>query len=86
MVAWATYQEDHTISADMRAFAEWLRKKVEVLEKVEVQSSTDSCEKRVATKLIFKPHVHMATRDEVAQTENKEKKFAVKKGERVFSS
>ena len=80
VVAWATYQEDHTVGADMRAFAEWLRKKVEILEKVEVQVSTDLSEKRVATKPIFKPHLHMATRDEVTQTQNKEKKFPVKKG------
>ena len=74
VVAWATYQEDHTVGADMRAFAEWLRKKVEV------QFSTDLGEKRVATKPIFKPHLHMATRDEVTQTQNKEKKFPLKKG------
>ena len=45
VVAWATYQEDHTVGADMRAFTEWLRKKVEILEKVEVQVSTDLGEK-----------------------------------------
>ena len=55
VVAWATYHEDHTVAGDMRAFAEWLRKKVEILEKVDVQVSTDLGEKRVATKSIFKP-------------------------------
>jgi hypothetical protein len=57
----------------MRAFAEWLRKKVQILEKVEKDLS-DSGEKRVQTKPVFKPHVYVTTRDEVTETENKEKK------------
>jgi hypothetical protein len=32
VVARATYQEGHNIGADIRAFAEWLRKKVQILE------------------------------------------------------
>ncbi len=79
-VAWATYQDDHNIGADMSALAEWLRKKVHILEKVEIQSSTDSGEKRVLTKPVFKPHVYVTTRDEVTQTENKGKKFPGERG------
>ena len=40
-VAWATYQEDHAIGADMHVFVEWLRKKVQILGKVDAQSSSD---------------------------------------------
>jgi hypothetical protein len=44
-VAWATSQDDKGIGSDMRAFAEWLRKKVHILERVEVQPHTEAGDK-----------------------------------------
>ena len=64
----------------MRAFAEWLRKKVQILERVEVQPHTEAGDKRVPGKQVFKPHVHVTTRDEVTQTERTETKLPIERG------
>ncbi|CAB4024394.1 PREDICTED: uncharacterized protein LOC102806687, partial [Paramuricea clavata] len=79
-VAWATYQDDKGIGSDMRAFAEWLRKKVQILERVEVQPHIEAGDKRVPGKQVFKPHVHVTTRDEVTQTERTETKLPIERG------
>jgi hypothetical protein len=62
----------------MRAFAEWLRKKVQILERVEVQPHTEAGDKRVPGKQVFKPHVHVTTRDEVS--ERTETKLPIERG------
>jgi hypothetical protein len=79
-IAWATYQDEKGIGSDMRAFTEWLRKKVQILERVEVQPQTETGDKRVPGKQFFKPHVHVTTQDGGTQTERTETKLQIERG------
>ena len=69
VVGWATYQEDKGIGSDMRAFVEWLRKKVQILERVKVPPHPESGDKQIAKKQSFTPYVHVTMCHEVTQTE-----------------
>jgi hypothetical protein len=51
--------------------------RVEV-QRVEVQPHTEAGDKRVPGKQVFKPHVHVTTRDEVTQTEEQKRNYRLK--------
>ena len=41
-IAWALYKDEKTIDADLRTFCDWLRRRIQVLEKTVVGVTADS--------------------------------------------
>ena len=68
-IAWALYKDEKTIDADLRTLCDWLRRRIQVLEKASVGVTADSKEKRSSKEASTKfSTLHVITRGEATQT------------------
>ncbi len=73
-IAWSLYKDEKKIDADLRALCDWLRRRIQVLEKAAVGGVADLKEKRTTKDASIEFSTHVIMRDEATQTTDERSK------------